>query len=150
MNYVNAEVLNATKDWFLSLENDNAKYAVTLMSFTKDQIKIEIGLRYFRNRLTVKVNKKTPKYSHVSPSIYGFMEISADRTLHYHLVIDPKRRFTSVERFSDVVGQILPKCRYFKSEDYKVKEYTSEGWIHYAAKRRTSGGETNKEPVVFI
>ena len=117
------------------------EYAITLNTMATATSDAEIFIKDFSNRLRAQLGKGIRKEDRLKPKLIATMEYSQSGYKHYHLELDTSGQVKSLEELGLMMRGIIPKCRFGKNGDYKIKVRESDGWFHYMWKQKTSVGE---------
>jgi hypothetical protein len=99
-----------------------------------DEIKASTNFRHFRNRLNHAVLGSKAKRYGQKLVVIAVLEISADKRLHYHCIID-RPYYCSFERFAAIVREQWAKTD-FGYHQIDIQNQADAGWTDYILKPR--------------
>jgi hypothetical protein len=99
-----------------------------------DEIKASANFRHFRNRLNHSVLGSKAKRHGAQLLMIAVLEISADKRLHYHCIID-RPYYCSFERFAAIVREQWSKTD-FGYHQIDIQDQADIGWTEYILKPR--------------
>ena len=102
-----------------------------------DEIKASTNFRHFRNRLNHVVLGSKAKRHGYQLLMVSVLEISAEKRLHYHCIID-RPPYCSLERFSAIFYEQWAKTD-FGYHQIDIQDQADTGWIDHILKQRQKG-----------